>query len=247
MKTKQLTPFIIALLFISFTGCKSSGSGGEAQENNKENVNIQFEEVGKCLFSYRNHFKDLLTQEIVQKHYKADYSKVEINLDYSDKHPQYASLNYGWMPDKKRKKKISVGNIDIFLPYRVGIANMRKYDADVKQPIALFNRKYHNQTEAEKKSAQEAIEKQLDKSNHDQKTKEDTKKLAKVFTSGKNSLKFKAISGVGDAAAWDYFESNLKVLVGHVQFQVIADISDDIEKNQAIAKKIALELINKCN
>ncbi len=55
--------------------------------------------------------------------------------------------------------------------------------------------------------------------------------------------KYEPVTGVGDAAYWDNLGGGLDVLVGHVKFQVVVDISDDVKENQHVAEKLVYEIL----
>lgn len=58
--------------------------------------------------------------------------------------------------------------------------------------------------------------------------------------------KFEDVPGVGDAASFNKEENYLTVLVGAITFQVIANVGKDKAVNLDLAKKLANEVLAKC-
>ena len=58
--------------------------------------------------------------------------------------------------------------------------------------------------------------------------------------------KFEDVPGIGDAASFNKEENYLTVLVGATTFQVIASVSKDKDVNLDLAKKLAKEILTKC-
>lgn len=62
-----------------------------------------------------------------------------------------------------------------------------------------------------------------------------------------DDITFKDITGVGDAASWRIKEKELTVLVGKITFQVSVEVSNNDDENIELAKKLAAEVLAKCN
>jgi len=111
-------------------------------------------------------------------------------------------------------------------------------------PLESFKAFYRNASAAEKEAAFNKAGETLKEKGYDEKTTKTATEMAKELSA--DEIIFKDISGVGEAASWRIKDKYLTVLVGKITFQIVADVSTNDEENIALAKKLALEVLNKC-
>lgn len=65
----------------------------------------------------------------------------------------------------------------------------------------------------------------------------------------RESMHFELVEGLGTRVYWKWerFGGELVTLVGKSKFTVVTKVSDDPSQNLELARKLALEVIRKCN
>ncbi len=261
--------FKLSLIFLSCAMTLASCSKAQQTKENEEvNLDDVISEVNKrrgadpdasggnkCLLSYAGKMDELLTLELAGKligfspeKAKTQYSKVMKNTDYH-------SLSYSWKNGRIGEISILGGKpLKTEMPDVVVLENLKAIS------MTQFRKSYRPPTDEEinqmkqvtkdvregKVQNEEARQAQnkLDKMGVDKKTVgAASEKMEGLFT--KAAKAYSDVTGIGDAASWNSFESKLYVLSNGVQFCVRVDIGDEAkEKEKALI--IAREILNKC-
>jgi hypothetical protein len=112
-------------------------------------------------------------------------------------------------------------------------------------PLENFKAFYRNPTQEEMDKAFKIAEERIKSDPKYSKEQADTATdLAKGLSARE---KFEDIAGIGDAASFNKEENYLTVLVGATLFQIIAGVSKDNAVNLELAKKLATEVLAKCD
>lgn len=222
---------IIPLAFaVSTVGCGSSADSASTQ-------------AGTCLQQHTGKLDTLLTKQDIAPY--AENATEEMETDYDKEYAH--EISYSWPSDRTRTMEVSGNEFTIPMSNIISLGGIKTYterdyyDRDENDPVKRFQRAHHNLTAEEKAKARAAIKKEM------QNKGETAGKLADSImgaTSSKNT--FKPVAGVGDAAVWDRQAKRLVVLTGETEFRVHVGVSDETEKNQAVAKKVAQSILADC-
>lgn len=213
-------------------------------------VNAAGNDAGKCLLTYQTKMDEALPLVVIKKYYAGDLSKAELEYQKSEKYAQHDTYVYRWPSGKTKTQQIMGRQIDVPVNYEVGMAWIEeiksKYNPD---PVKAFYQMYHTPTPDEIKQTKDYLDSQLDKKLAEKGMTSPAEKKAGKGVAGTimdRKIEFRKIDGLGDAAAWDIPENRLHVLSGFTKFYVIAHVSDDNAANLALAKKLAAEVLAKC-
>lgn len=239
---------IYLILSIYFGACnrlstEKSNSETEIQETESGN------DKAACLLSYQTKYDQLLPLDIIQKHYKADMktAKKKYNFRPEAKRHDQDTYEYTWESGRSQKIKMMGREMEVPSPNRIGLSwvgsDLFKITGK-PTPLESFKAFYRNATAVEKEAAFKKADEVLKEKGYGEKTSETASNMAKDLST--DEIIFLNITGVGEAASWRIKEKQLTVLVGNVTFQVIADVGIDDKENIALAKKLALEVLNKC-
>ncbi len=230
---------LTALLCMSLFMILCSRNKGQKPNKNIEAASISMS--SNCFKQYEGHLDKLLTKKNILKYYDFGTSNVEAIYEKKYAPRGYQICVYEW---ESSTRTTTIPQIDLEVPAtnRIGVGYLNFYPADEEFPVKTFTATYHL-TDAEKKKAQEAIAEVLDEQTKGQNRQHTATTMANKFV---QKTKFEPIQDIGDAAVWDYLNSSLKVLKGRAYFDVIVNISDDVEENQTLAKKLADAVLAKC-
>lgn len=203
-----------------------------------------------CLVSHANQgtLDQLLPLDAIRKYYEVPEA-AQKQYDYSADAKKHDKDVYEYTWDSDRTGKMNVAGREITYPLsnRIGL---RWVGSDLfmitgkATPVESFKAFYRNVSAEEKEEAFKKAGELMKEKGYDEKTTETATAMAKDLSS--ETVTFKEISGIGDAASWRIREKELTVLVGEITFQVSADISANDEENIELAKKIAQEVLSKC-
>ena len=203
-----------------------------------------------CLISHadKGTLDQLLPLDAIRKYYEVPEA-AQKQYDYSadaEKHDKDV-YEYTWDSDRTGKMNVAGREITYPLSNRIGL---RWVGSDLfmiigkATPVESFKAFYRNVSAEEKEEAFKKAGELMKEKGYDEKTTETATAMAKDLSS--ETVTFKEISGIGDAASWRIREKELTVLVGEITFQVSVDISANDEENIELAKKIAQEVLSKC-
>lgn len=195
--------------------------------------------------SYQTKMDQLLPLSVIQKHYKGDLSKAA--LKYRKSEPKYAkrdTYEYVWASGRTRTMTIAGRQMTVPDDNRIGLSWINEIDTKRHpDPVKYFKNYYRTATEAEKQQAAALIDKKLAEKGAGSTEKAAGKAVSNTVISTQG---YESISGVGEAAAWDFTSNQLVVLKGHTTFKVVTNIGSDVKANQELAKKLAAEVLAKC-
>jgi len=212
------------------------------KENTSVNTKSNFK-ISDCLEKFDFDFCKMLTQQDILKHYKIDFSKTKV--DSNSRTGQYGECIYQWESDRS-KISIEISKTKMIMPdmNRLGIDNLflSSKDLDQESILLLFDRGYKSLPETEINQEKENLKDKI--------KDEERLKTALDLMDMRGKFAYKPISGIGNGAYWKWKEpygGELVVLVGRAKFTIISRVSLDIEENLELSKKLALEVIGKCN
>lgn len=232
---------LVCFAFVAFTGCKDNKEGSETLE--ASNTTATTSDNTTCFEQYKTDLMKMLTKDEIQSVYQGDMSEAKLKSNIRDKYSPTADYKYLWDGDPDRTERIMANGSDYGpMSYRIGVGDLDFYNENTKFVIKRFQSTY-DLTDAKKAAAKEAINKELEKSGVDTKTKNTSKSIANSIIP---ELKFTPVEGIGDAAVWDHLHSGLIVLKGRTRFTVKVDVSDDHQEDVALAKKLAQIILDKC-
>ena len=203
-----------------------------------------------CLVSHadKGTLDQLLPLDAIRKHYNVPEG-AQKRYDYradAEKHDK-DSYEYTWDSDRTGKMNVAGREITYPLSNRIGL---RWVGSDLfmitgkATPLESFKAFYRNVSAEEKEEAFKKAGERMKEKGYDEKTTETATAMAKDLAS--ETITFKEITGIGEAASWRIKEKELTVLVGKTTFQVSLDVSSNDEENIALAIKIAQEVLSKC-
>lgn len=246
MKTNILfSTLILGFLFATSCGGKASSTEKfESTESTPTSVGN-----GDCIISYQSKYDDLLPLDIIKKHFKGDLStaKKKYDINKNEKYRNHDKYIYSWKSDRTRTMEISGNKMTFPVDNQIGLQwvgddlymIMKK-----NSPLESFKAFYRNASQEEIDKAMAVADAQIRKK--EGVTKEQADAATGIAKGMSAETRFENVDGVGDAAAWVLKENQLVVLVGNVTFQIVADVGTDKAANIELAKKLAIEILNKC-
>lgn len=202
---------------------------------------------GDCLLSYQTKLDQLLPKATIEKLYGKSLSAAELEYRKSAKYPKYDRYLYSWPSNRTVTIKVSFGSGSLTAPEQnvIGLSWLDQFEAKYyPDPLKRFRQFYRTPTEAEKKQMAEVLDKELAKRDHGT---GDRKTGAAVGGTLADNTVYEDVAGIGDAAAWQLTDKKLVVLKGRTTFHVHANVSADKNVNLALAKKLAADVLAKCN
>ena len=243
------------LLFASLPFIFSCGGNAESTSTNTEVAQAAAVSEtstsgnGDCILSYQRKLDELLPLDVIKQHYTGEMPDAKMKYDKS-KPERSASTDkylYAWKSDRIRTMKMGNSTIDIPLQNEIGVMWVGSdlfMISDKGTPLKNFKAFYRNPTQEELDKAFKIAEERIKSDPKYSKEQAETATgMAKGMTA-KN--KFEDVPGIGDAASFNKEENYLTVLVGPTTFQIIANVSKDKDTNLDLAKKLAKEVLGKC-
>lgn len=260
MKTKYL--FILSI-FISLVSCTQNKS----TKSNLDNVDLEsaIENAesrrkadpnasggNKCLLDYQTKYDQLLSEaEVITA---TGFSKDEMETKYNRvlKNPEYHDFKFKFKNGRISEKGITKG---LALPDVVSVKGIKamslsdfenSYRAITDEEMQIANDALNDATEGKSGDAEaDAAVKKAEELNV---SKEKVKKTGGVLMDAMKEVSkgYRTIEELGDAARWNVVTSELVVLQNGVKFEILADISNDNEKNKSVAVILAEIILNKC-
>lgn len=261
MKTNYI---LILSLFLTIISCSekknSTSNSGEidlegAIENAESRRKADPNASGgnKCLLDYQTKYDQLLTENEVLR--ATGFSKDVLKTKNNNllKNPEYHEFIYKF--DNKRKGKLPGFDYEMELPDVVSISSIKPIS------LAQFEKSYKAITEEEMQVAKDvmndvtegnsgdaeaeaALEKAKEQNVSDEQIKETSNVMMDAFK--EVSEGYRVVDGLGDAARWNVATNELIVLQNGVQFEIMVDVSTDLEKNKSVAIQLAKLILEKC-
>lgn len=251
---KKVLILVAVISVISVSSCSNGASSGSNEgngSNTEQKVNHSEKSDGAtkrelkiagCLEKFDHDYASLLTLEDIASHHELDLSRVE--TDVSSTKGEYGSVRYSWASDRPDMEiKVLSTVVKTADNNHVELKMMSFYDDGSKGTIAYFERGYKKLSEKELAEAYANLEKSF---------KDEPEKLeqAKGFMEIRKNSKYVEVQDLGTRSYWKWGKSyggELVTLVGSAKFTVVTKISDDPDMNLVFAKKLAQEVIDKCN
>lgn len=252
MKVLFFNAWIVCVAFFIFS-CNSSESEiavGEKMVSSAA-ASKSDQKTASCLTKFNHDYSKLLTKEDVLKHISMiDPEGLEMKYDAESvkKYPEYGEIFYTWPSDRPDVQMHPSFPSKYPDENSISLTNLDFKDGDADQLRNRFQTAY-------KQMSREEIDAglaRLEKSFKDKPAEE--LEIAKKLLKGRGKSKNSPVEGVGDHAYWFptkvmdlYLGSKIVVLAGNAQFEVLVKVSGNDEENFEVAKKIALEVLAKCN
>lgn len=233
---------------------KSTESGDEASTETIKNVDQDASGGNTCLLAYQEKYDQLIEEAdvLLVTGFSREVMTAKSNVVL--KNPAHHSFEYRFK--NGRIGKVIGLDLETELPDKVIVSSIT--------PMSLksFKDSYRVITEDEIAKAKDALDDIADgKSNNPdaqaavQKAKEhnvSSESLKKVGGGIMNVMKevSKAntdVSGLGDAAVWNTVTNDLYLLQNGVKVEITANVSNDTERNRAVAIELAEKILAKCD
>ena len=250
MKKSLISLALLAVSLFSFScGNDAEGTSATTTAENTVETTAEGSGNGDCILSFQRKLDEMLPLEVIKKHYMGEMPDAE--MEYNKSAPERSASTdkyiYAWKSDRTFKMKMGNSTIEAPLQNEIGVMWV---GSDLfmigRKPTPLENFKafYRNATQEEMDKAFKIAEERVKSDpNYSKEQAETATEMAKGMTA-KN--KFEDVPGIGDAASFNKEENYLTVLVGPITFQVIASVSKDKDVNLELAKKLAKEVLAKC-
>ncbi len=242
----QKALFSLSLILLLACGSKNQATDGTTAVANA--ITTEAPDASACLLSYQTKMDQLLPLEVIKKHYNipAQAKKSYSYRPEAKKHDK-DTYEYTWPSNRKTTMKLMGQTMEMDVSNRIGL---KWLGSDLfmitgkATPLESFKAFYRNASAAEKEAAFKKAGEKMKEKGYDEKATQTATDMAKDLSA--DDIIFKDISGVGEAASWRIKDKELTVLVGKITFQVVANVSANDEDNIVLAKKLALEVLNKC-
>ncbi|GAB2795195.1 hypothetical protein GCM10027275_45390 [Rhabdobacter roseus] len=192
---------------------------------------------------------ELLPLEVIKRHYTGEMPDVKVKYQKSapDKKASMDKYVISWKSDRTRTLEMGNSKMEIPLQNEIGVMWLGSDLFMISKkatPLENFKAFYRNPTQEEMDKAFKAAEERI---KNDPKYSKEQAETATGMAKGMAAKnKFENIPGIGDAASFNKEENYLTVLVGAMTFQVVANVSKDKDENLDLAKKLAKEVLAKC-
>ncbi|WP_313029289.1 hypothetical protein [Soonwooa sp.] len=207
----------------------------------------------ECLLDYLSKYDALLEETDVLN--ATGFSKDVMETKYNKvlKNAEHHEFLYKFK--NGRVGKVRGWDREMELPDVVSIRSIKPMS------LATFNQSYQAITDEQMQAANDALDeiaegnsgdadadKALQKAKEQNVSKEQIKKTGGALTGMFKEVSegYRTVEGLGDAATWNVVTNELVVLQKGVKFEIVADISNDNEKNKSTAIKLAEFVLNKC-
>ena len=240
----------VAFLLYSCNASEDENSTGEKTASTSTSSKSG-QKIANCLVKFDHDYSKLLTKEDVLKHISLDNPEgleIKYNEKSVKKYPEYGEIYYNWpsdRPDIQISPSFPLKQPDM---NTVSLTNLAFKEGD----IASIQDRFHTSYKVMSQEQIDAGMARLEESFKDKPAKD--LETAKKLLEGRGKSKNISVEGIGDHAYWFPTKvmdlplgSKIVVLVGNAQFEVVAKVSENDEENFEVAKKIALEVLAKCN
>lgn len=246
---RKVLLLIGAIGVLSVSSCSNGGTsdsnGNEAESSRSEKSGGASKNELKsadCLEKFNHDYAKMLTLDDIALHQEIDQSAVETDIPSTK--GEYGKVNYTWASDRP-DQEIEIMGHKIKGPDQnhVELKMMSFYDDGTAETIEYFERGYKKLSEEELAQIYANLEKTYV-------NKSEELEQAKGFMEARKTSNYVEVQDLGTRSYWKWDErygGELVTLVGRAKFTVAAKISSDPDANLAFAKKLAQEVINKCN
>ena len=186
---------------------------------------------------------EVLTESVVH----AALRSVTQTLTQSSDNIGGASCTYTWPGGRKTTIKAGQLTMDVDVDDSVRLSNVRRFESDA---TGFFTRSHRTPDAEQKARAVASANAEIDKKIAAGEISSEHESLGKDFAAGMlNKIDGTAVDGLGDAAAWGGVGrfKTLDVLVGDVQFSVLADSSNEEDGRREASAAVARALLEHCD
>lgn len=245
MKLISITIFSILPLLIA-----CGGSNNEANVGNDIHIEDAIKQAearraadpsasggNTCLLAYQEKYDALLPEEWVIR--ETGFDKQSMTTKYTKvMKPEHHSFAYKFT--NKRRGKLRGFDHEMELPDIVSVHSIKAMSPD------QFTKSYRAISDEEMQAAKDAAKELTAGKTEEQQeaTRKGTNSMLDTFK--EVSKGYEAVEGLGDKATWNKVTNDLAVLQNGVKFEIKADVSNDAEKNKAVAIQLAKEVLTKC-
>lgn len=261
MKTKYI---LILSLFLSIISCsekKSSVSNsGEidlesAIENaeNRRKADPNASGGNKCLLDYQTKYDQLLTENEVlsatgfsKDVMEVKYQKVMKNPEYHEFKFNFKNKRIAYIPQIKMKAEIQ----DVVAVKSIKAMSLTQFESTYKaiteEEMQVAKDVMNDVTEGNSgdAEAEAALEKAKEQNVSNEQIKETSNVMMDAFK--EISEGYRVVEDLGDAARWNIATNELNVIQNGVQFLLLVDVSNEVEKNKSLAIQLAKKILEKC-
>ena len=247
------TNILLDTLFLGFLFTASCGGKANSSSNSSEKADSsKSTPIGgnkDCIISYQSKYDELLPLDIIKKHFKGEMPDAKKKYDKSsnEKYRNHDKYTYSWKSDRTRTMEIGGNKMTYPIANEIGLQWVGDdifMMSKSKSPLENFKDFYRNASQEEIDKSMAIAEAQVRKKEGITKQQADAATgIAKGMSA---ETRFENVEGVGEAASWVVKDNKLVVLVGNVTFQVMANVGTDKAANIDLAKKLAIEVLNKC-
>ena len=204
-----------------------------------------------------NEIEKMLTKEQLAVTVDIESGEIEMK-DNKSGSAKYSTVAYNWEPAEERyfimETKIPAGaggeteviETKTKAVNKVSFGQVEVFGEKIEDPQEYFRYTYGPKTAEEKEKIKEQVDKSQKTSDKvDKKSAETIKKMLDK----ENSTELE----VGDMAFWskvsyaNVTEAKIRVLHGNTMFTVSADVSENIEEDLEVAKRVAAQIIANCD
>jgi hypothetical protein len=238
--------------------------GGKSDSNDESSSSDNVTESCLAELVEGNEIEKMITKKQLAEIAGVSVQEFEIN-DNKSSSAKYSLFGFKWAPKVSRKmilkteipsgpngKKSAIEN-EMDAKNNVSFGQIDVLDAKKRAPKEYFRYTYGPKTKEEKEAIKSSVDRSKESSDKvDEKSAETIKRM--VDKQSSREVK------VGDLAYWSstsygnfYTESGekvteakIQVLHGNTMFSVSANVSDNIEEDLAMAKKVAQQIIDNC-
>lgn len=261
MKTKYI---LMLSLFLSIISCSdkenSTSNSGEidlegAIENaeNRRKADPNASGGNKCLLDFQSKYDQLLSEQDILTATGFSKDLMEIKYQKVLKNPEYHEMVYNfknkrvsYIPQIKMKAEIKDA-ISVRSIKPMSLTQFENsYKAISEEEMQVARDMVDDVTEGNsgEADAEAAMQKAKEQNISNEQIKETSNVMMDAFK--KVSEGYRVVDGLGDAARWNIVTNELTVLQNGVQFQIMSDVSNDLEKNKSVAIDLAKKILDKC-
>ena len=205
---------------------------------------------GECILSYQRKMDELLPLAVIKKHYVGDMTAAKMSYRKSKPEDDASTDEYAHSWPSGRTRVVKMGEMTTEVPIKNQIG-VKWVGSDLfmisgkPTPLENFKAFYRNPTQEQLDAAFKMAEARI--KGDPNYTKEQAETAIGMAKGMSARDKFEDVAGLGDAASFNKEEDTLMVLAGATVFMVVASVGEDKAVNLELAKKLANEVLARCD
>lgn len=207
----------------------------------------------KCLLEFQSKYDQLIPENDILAVTGFSKELMEVKYQKIMKNPEYHEVVYNF--DNKRNAYIPALKMNADVPDVISVRSIKpmsltqfenSYKAISEEEMQVARDMVDDVTEGNsgEADAEAAMQKAKEQNISNEQIKETSNVMMDAFK--KVSEGYRVVDGLGDAARWNIVTNELTVLQNGVQFQIMSDVSNDLEKNKSVAIDLAKKILDKC-